>query len=114
MFMTAPSHGGNTGQERPPETPAPMQPPLRHVVPRTRIRASLVRLGLMAVVLLLLLVFILENGQHVEISYFGAHWHQPLGVTVLVAAVLGFLLAVIAGFRRLRRLRTAARRSRKT
>ena len=114
MFMTAPSHGGNTGQDRPPETPAAMQPPAQHVVTRTRINAFLVRLGLFAVVLLLLLVFILENGQHVEISYFGAHWHQPLGVTVLVAAVLGILLAVIAGFRRLVEFRTAARRNRKT
>jgi uncharacterized integral membrane protein len=112
--MTAPSHGGNTGQERPPETPAPKQPRAKRVVTRTRIRASLVRFGLFAVVLLLLLVFILENGQHVEVSYFGAHWHQPLGVTLLLAAVLGFLLAVIAGFRRLARSRIAARRNRKT
>jgi lipopolysaccharide assembly protein A len=114
VFMTAPSHGGNTGQERPRETPAPMQPPAKRVVTRARIRASLVRFGLFAVVSLLLLVFILENGQHVEVSYFGAHWHQPLGVTLLLAAVLGFLLAVIAGFRRLVRGRTAARRNRKT
>ena len=114
MFMTAPSHGGNSGQERQPETPAPTQPPAEHVVTRSRIRASLVRFGLFAVVLLLLLVFIFENGQHVEVSYFGGHWHQPLGVTLLLAAVLGFLLAVIAGFRRLVRGRRAARRNRKT
>jgi uncharacterized integral membrane protein len=62
----------------------------------------------------LLLVFMLENGQRVEVSYFGAHWHQPLGVTLLLAAVLGFLLAVIAGFRRLVRGRSAARRNRRT
>ena len=91
-----------------------MQPPAQQAATRSRISGLWVILTLFAVILLLLLVFILENGQHVEISYFGAHWHQPLGVTVLVAAVLGFLLAVIAGFRRLRRLRTAARRSRKT
>ena len=111
--MTAPSHGGNTGQEHPSETSAP-QPSAKRVVTRGRIRASLVRFGLFAVVLLLLLVFILENGQRVEVSYFGAHWHQPLGVTLLLAAVLGFLLAVIAGFRRLVRGRRAARRNRKT
>ena len=91
-----------------------MQPPAQQAATRSRISGLWVILTLFAVILLLLLVFILENGQHVEISYFGAHWHQPLGVTVLVAAVLGFLLAVIAGFRRLRRLRTTARRSRKT
>ena len=114
MFMTAPSHGGNTGQERPPETPAPMQPPAQHVVPRTRIRAVLVRFGLMAVVLLLLLVFILENSQRVDIGYFGAHGHLPLGVALLLAAVLGILLAVIAWFGHGVRTRAAARRDRKT
>ena len=36
-------------------------------------------LVLFAVVLLLLLVFILENSQRVDISYFGAHGHLPPG-----------------------------------
>ena len=45
-------------------------------------------LVLFAVVLLLLLVFILENSQRVDISYFGAHGHLPLGVALLLAAVL--------------------------
>ena len=57
-------------------------------------------LVLFAVVLLLLLVFILENSQRVDISYFGAHGHLPLGVALLLAAVLGILLAVIAWFGR--------------
>ena len=51
--------------------------------------------ALSALVLLLLLIFILENGQRVSISYFGAHGHLPLGVALLLAAVLGALLVVI-------------------
>lgn len=112
--MTAPSHGGNTGQERPAEAPAPMQPPAQQAVKRTRISALWAVLALFAVVLLLLLVFILENSQRVDISYFGAHGHLPLGIALLLAAVLGILLAVIAWFGRGVRVRAAARRDRKT
>jgi uncharacterized integral membrane protein len=58
-----------------------------------------VALALVAVVLLLL-VFMLENSQRLDISYFGANGHLPLGVALLLAAVLGILLAVIAWFGR--------------
>ena len=54
-------------------------------------------LALVAVVLLLL-VFMLENSQRLDISYFGANGHLPLRVALLLAAVLGILLAVIAWF----------------
>jgi uncharacterized integral membrane protein len=47
--------------------------------------------------LLLLLIFILENGKQVSVTYFGAHGHLPLGVALLLAAVLGVLLVVIPG-----------------
>jgi uncharacterized integral membrane protein len=111
--MTAPSPG-STGQERPPEAPAPMQPPAQQAVKRRRMSGQWVVLALFAVVLLLLLVFILENSQRVDISYFGAHGHLPLGIALLLAAVLGILLAVIAGLGRRMRVRAAARRDRRT
>jgi hypothetical protein len=44
---------------------------------------------------LLLLVFILENSQRADTSDFGAHGHLPPGVALLLAGVLGMLLAVI-------------------
>jgi uncharacterized integral membrane protein len=50
-----------------------------------------------AVVLVLLLIFILQNSRKVQISYLGAHGHLPLGVALLLAAVLGILLVVIPG-----------------
>ena len=62
-----------------------------------------------AVVLLLLLIFILENGQHADIAYFGAHGRLPLGVALLLAAALGILLAVIPGGGRMLQLHLAAR-----
>ena len=63
-----------------------------------------------AIVLLLLLIFILENSQQVGIAYFGAHGHLPLGVALLLAAILGILLVVIPGVGRMVQLRMAARR----
>ncbi len=66
-----------------------------------------------AVVLLLLLIFILENGHQVSIGYFGAHGHLPLGVALLLAAVLGILLVVIPGTGRIIQLRITARRHRR-
>ena len=51
--------------------------------------------ALCAVLLLLLLVFIVENSQRADISDFGAHGHLPPGTALLLAAVLGMLLAVI-------------------
>jgi uncharacterized integral membrane protein len=49
----------------------------------------------------------------VDISYFGAHGHLPLGVALLLAAVLGIVLVVIAWFGRGVRVRAAAHRNRK-
>jgi uncharacterized integral membrane protein len=69
---------------------------------------------LFALVLALLLIFILENGQRASISYFGARGHLPLGVALLFAAVLGILMVVIPGTARIIQLRIAARRHRRT
>ena len=69
-------------------------------------------MALAAVVLLLLLVFILENGQRADIGYFGAHGHLPLGIALLLAAVAGALLVIIPGTARIMQLRRTARRHR--
>ena len=66
-----------------------------------------------AVVLLLLLIFILQNGSKVDISYMGMHGHLPLGVALLLAAVSGVLLTILAGAARISQLRTVARRHRR-
>ena len=110
--MTATPHGGSSGQEHPSGTQTPEQPPAQQAAKPSRISRTWVFLALFAVVLLLL-VFILENSRSVDVSYFGAHGHVPLGVALLLAAVLGILLAVIAWFGRGVKVRTAAHRHRK-
>jgi uncharacterized integral membrane protein len=65
---------------------------------------------LSALVLLLLLVFILQNGNPVEISFFALKGVLPVGVALLPAAIAGVLLVAIPGSLRIMQLRRAARR----
>lgn len=88
---------------------APAAPPVRGIK-RTRAGELWVAAGFFAVILLLLLIFILENTQRVTISYFGLHVHAPLGVAVLMATVFGVLLVAIPGTCRIIQLRRAARK----
>jgi uncharacterized integral membrane protein len=93
--------------------PAPPAPLPQHVVKRTRMGGLWLASGSFAVVLLLLLIFILENSKSVDVAYFGAHGHVPLGVALLLAAVLGILMVVIPGTARIVQLRLTARRHRR-
>ena len=70
-------------------------------------------MGSFAVILLLLLIFILQNGATVQVSYLGAHGRLPLGVAMLLSAVCGVLLVVLAGAARISQLRATARRHRR-
>jgi uncharacterized integral membrane protein len=117
--------------EPPPEaaTPVPSQAAPSQAVPsraapshaadpslkikHTRISGLWVAVGFFAVILLLLLIFILQNSKTVDVSYMGAHGHLPLGVAMLLAAVGGILLVVLAGAARIGQLRTVARRHRR-
>ena len=98
----------------PPAAPpaATPQPP-QHRIKRTRTSGIWVAVGFFAVVLLLLLIFILQNGAEVSVSYLGMHGHLPLGVALLLAAVSGVLLVVLAGAARISQLRATARRHRR-
>jgi len=100
-------------QQAPPEASAPAAPQPPHQIKRTRVGGLWVAVGFFAVILLLLLIFILQNGQKVEISYMGAHGHLPLGVALLLAAVGGVILVVLAGTARISQLRTTARKHRR-
>ena len=107
----------DTTPQAPPQPPAPpagtAPAPAQHTLKRTRISGLWVAVGCFAVILLLLLIFILQNSQKVDISYMGAHGHLPLGVALLFAAVCGVILVVLAGTARISQLRTTARRHRR-
>jgi uncharacterized integral membrane protein len=93
--------------------PAPTAPPPQHTAKRTRTSGLWIAVGFFAVILLFLLIFILQNGQKVDVSYLGAHGHLPLGVALLLAAVCGVILVVLAGTARISQLRAVNRRHRR-
>ena len=97
-----------------PSTPGAAAPgsgtPSTAPVRRSRSGGLWVGLILSALVLLLLLVFILQNGAPVQISFFAFQGTLPVGVALLLAAILGILLVAIPGSVRILQLRRAARR----
>jgi lipopolysaccharide assembly protein A len=113
--QTAPPQQAAPEPAAPPAAPPAAVPhPLpQHRLKRTRTGGLWVAVGFFAVILLLLLIFILQNNTDVSVSYLGMHGHLPLGVALLLAAVCGVLLIVLAGTARIGQLRATARRHRK-
>ncbi len=99
----------------PPEQPGPAAPPPlpQHKIRPTRLSGLWFAVVFFAVVLLFLLIFILQNGRAVDVSYLGAHGHLPLGVAMLFSAVCGVLLTILAGAARISQLHAVARRHRR-
>jgi uncharacterized integral membrane protein len=63
------------------------------------------------VILILLLVFIMQNTDSTTIHFFVWEWNLPVGVAILLAAVCGGLLTVAAGTARIVQLRRAAKKN---
>jgi uncharacterized integral membrane protein len=103
----------------PPDEPLGAQPDISraqrsdtNTIPKTRTARAHNALIAGAIVLILLLVFILENTRSVKISYFGAGFKMPLGVALLLAAIGGALLVGIVGTARIVQLRRRVRHPR--
>ena len=114
MRLPVPVGEGPTQPVPAPSTPGAAAPgsgtPSTAPVRRSRSGGLWVGLILSALVLLLLLVFILQNGAPVQISFFAFQGTLPVGVALLLAAILGILLVAIPGSVRILQLRRAARR----
>jgi uncharacterized integral membrane protein len=98
-----------------PTVPTPGEPKARAGWPAEPVahsRTGVLWTGLIlsALVLLVLLVFILQNSAPVQISFLGASGTLPIGVALLLAAIAGLLLVAIPGGLRILQLRRAARR----
>jgi len=68
-------------------------------------------IGLIA--LALILIFILQNLQSVEISFLVFHGHLPLAIALLFAVILGATIVLAFGGARILQLRRVARASRR-
>ena len=110
---TADVPAGQQPPQHPQTPPTPTSSPVPATVRHTRLGGLWLVFTLGAVFLVLLLVFILMNGQRVEIHIYGGHWNAPVGVALLMAAALGVLLVVVPGGGRIIQLKRAARRMHK-
>ena len=114
--MTSSEPRGSAHEPAPPIPPAPPVPAPASTnavkeVKFTRAAAlwSSVIAGLL--VLTILLVFIAQNTESASFAFFGWHWSLPLGVAILMAAVAGGLVTVLAGAARIFQLRRAAKKN---
>ena len=105
-----PPSANGSAPPSPPLPPAPQAPPQRPA--RTRI--SGLRTGLIAgaAVLIVVMIFIIQNARAVNISFLGAHLHLSLAVALLLAAVAGAVVMAAAGTARITQLRRIMRRNR--
>jgi uncharacterized integral membrane protein len=109
---TAPSAPPTPAKPQPkPATPAKPARPAEPPVKFTRAAAAWTALIVGFLVLIVLLIFITQNTESVQLTFIGWRWNLPLGVAILLAAVSGGLLTVAAGSARIFQLRRAAKRN---
>jgi uncharacterized integral membrane protein len=105
---TGPAGGTDAGRipasERPIAGPAPMEKRV------TRAGMVWVSVATALVLLVLLIVFILQNQDYVQVRFLGLEGAVSLGMALFIAAVAGGVLVAIAGAARIIQLRTAAHR----
>jgi uncharacterized integral membrane protein len=78
---------------------------------RTRTSSTFIGLFAGTVLLIMLIVFLLENTQRAKVTFFGATGHLPLGLALLLAALAGALILGLVGTARIAQLRRRVKRS---
>src|SRR5690348_18170584 len=115
--MTEPAAPQATTSTLPPPSANGSRPPPPPQAPRrrTHTRTSGMRTGLIAVfaILIVVMIFIIQNTHAVNISFLGAHQHLSLAVALLLAAIAGALVMAAAGTARITQLRRIMRRGRR-
>lgn len=97
-------------------TPSPDTQPEPEPLPgerRTRLSGAWTAVVVGLVILVVILVFILQNQQSVEVSFLFLSGHLPLAVALLFAMILGALIVVAFGAARIMQLRMVAGRARR-
>lgn len=88
-------------------------PPMLRNAAKKHTRASALWTALAAgfVILVLLLVFIMQNTDTATIHLFGWAWQLPIGVALLLGAIAGGVLVFLIGTVRILQLRRAAKKN---
>ncbi len=79
----------------------------------TRLSGAWTALVIGILALVVILVFILQNLQSVELSFLAFHGRLPLAVALLFAVILGAVIVMAFGGARIRQLRMVVRRARR-
>jgi uncharacterized integral membrane protein len=108
MSTTDPQTESNQEAPRPPDRRGQG---LQNSVPSTRTSVSWTFVAIAIVALVIVLVFILENLHATDATFFGIHWRIPLGLDLLLAALLGAAAVFVIGAARTLQLRLLAHRT---
>lgn len=85
--------------------------PTTDAVAHTRAAATWTGLVIGILVLIVLLIFILQNLDSATLHLFAWDFTLPLGVTILLAAIAGAIVMALAGGIRILQIRRAAKRA---
>lgn len=102
----SPARGGGAGTS---ESPTSSSSDLV----RTRTSAAWVGLVLATLIVVAVLIFIVQNNHDVRIDWLGFHVRISLALALLIAAVAGVLVPILAGGARIVQLRVARRRAKR-
>ena len=108
------SSDSSVSPDQPPETTTP--DPDSVAAPESAVkftRAASLWSSLTAgfLILIVLLIFITQNTSSAQFAFLNLRWTLPLGVAILLAAVCGGLITVLAGTARIYQLRRAAKKN---
>jgi uncharacterized integral membrane protein len=112
--MTTMSSDSPVSPDQPPVSPAPVQDdtaPPKSAVKYTRAASLWSSLTAGFLILIVLLIFITQNTASAQFAFLNLRWTLPLGVAILLAAVCGGLITVLAGTARIYQLRRAAKKN---
>lgn len=111
--ISKPSQSGSSHpNESLPPNGLPAAPPSDHVVTRTGASEILVALSAFFVVLLLIVIFIIQNMSPVKVSFLWMQGSLPLALAMLLSVISGALLMALAAGARVLQLRHTASRHR--
>lgn len=105
---------GSTATPAPQPTPEPSDTASTGPVSGTRTSAAWLGVCLAAVLLVVLIVFLLQNTNSVEVTFLWMHGRLPLAIALLIAGVGAALLTMIVGVARITQLRRRFRRDHRT
>ena len=90
--------------------PSAGKTPKEPAVGFTRAGALWLALFVGFLILILFLIFITQNTATTPFTFLAWHWSLPLGVAILLAAVIGGLITVAVGTARILQLRRTAKK----